>query len=159
MVFSAGMVSVSVNSTGIGPETPYTLWYPDEAVLIPEWLVVTIDRTLVWNARGTEPVSIAVAGLDTPGLRWAMRNYEPLDFVPYVPPQTQPGVVLTPLGVIPEISHGYQGQSLVWARSVPWRGLAPDQYLTWLITREVPTIPQEVILWVRTDLMPGGQTE
>jgi hypothetical protein len=159
VVFSAGMVSVSVNSTGIGPETPYTLWYPDEAVLIPEWLVVTIDRTLVWNARGTEPVSIAVAGLDTPGLRWAMRNYEPLDFVPYVPPQTQPGVVLTPLGVIPEISHGYQGQSLVWARSVPWRGLAPDQYLTWLITREVPTIPQEVILWVRTDLMPGGQTE
>lgn len=159
VVFSAGMVSVSVNSTGIGPETPYTLWYPDEAVLTPEWLVVTIDRTLVWNARGSESVSIDVDGLDTPGLRWALRNYEPLDFVPFVPPQTQPGVVLTPFGVIPEISHGYQGQSLVWARTVPWRGLAPDQYLSWLVTREVPTIPQEVLLWVRTDLMPGGQTE
>ncbi len=159
VIFSAGMVSVSVNSTGIGPETPYTLWYPEETVLTPEWLTVTIDRTLVWNARGTEPVSIAVAGLDSPGLRWALRHYEPLDFVPFVPPQTQPGVVLTAFGVIPEISHGYQGQSLVWARTVPWRGLTSGQYLTWLITREAPTIPQEVILWVRTDLMPGGLTE
>ena len=157
LVFSAMMISISVNSSGLGSEVPYELWYPDEAVLLPEWLQVTIDRTLVWNARRSEPVETAVTGIDTPGLRWALRQFEPVDFVPFVPPQLDPGIIITPVDAIPEISQAYQGQSLVWTRSVPWRDLSPSQYLTWLVTRDVPTIPQEVILWVRTDLMPGGQ--
>jgi hypothetical protein len=156
LVFSAGMISISVNSTGIGPETPKELWYPDQPVLTTEWLNVTIDRILVWNALGQDPVDIVVSGMDTPGLRWALHGYTPLDFVPFVPPQSQPGILITPAGVIPEISYGYQGQGLVWTHEVPWRELSPSQYLTWLVTRDVPTLPQELILWVRTDLMPGG---
>jgi hypothetical protein len=157
LVFSAGMISISVNSTGIGPEIPNELWYPDQPVLTTEWLNVTIDRILVWNARGQDPVDIVVSGMDTPGLRWALHNYDPLDFVPFVPLQSQPGVLITPAGVIPEISRGYQGQGLVWTHEVPWRELSPNQYLTWLVTRDVPTLPQELILWVRTDKMPGGE--
>ena len=156
LVFSAGMISISVNSTGIGPEKPYELWYPDQPILTTEWLNLTIDRILVWNARGQDPVDIVVSGLDAPGLRWALHSYEPIDFVPFVPPQSQPGIMITPAGVIPEISRGYQGQGLVWTRTVPWQELSANQYLTWLVTRDVPTLTEEVILWVRTDLMPGG---
>jgi hypothetical protein len=157
LVFAAGMISISVNSTGIGPETPNELWYPDQPVLTTKWLNVAIDRILVWNARGQDPVNIVVSGLDTPGLRWALHDYEPLDFVPFVPPQSQPGVLITPAGVIPEISRGYQGQGLVWLHDVPWHELSANQYLTWLVTRDVPILPQELILWVRTDMMPGGE--
>ncbi|MFU8827580.1 MAG: hypothetical protein ACNA70_08845, partial [Brevefilum sp.] len=157
LVLFAGMISVSVNATGIGSETPFELWHYNEGVLTPEWVQVTIDRTLVWNARGTQPVELLVADLDTPGLRWALHRYDSLEFLPFLPGQSQPGILLTPEGANPEIAHGYQGQSLVWTRSVPWRELAPRQYLTWLIAREVPTIPQTLILWVRTDLMPGGE--
>jgi len=46
---------------------------------------------------------------------------------------------------------------LVWMREVPWQDLSPRQYLTWLVTRDVPTINTQLILWVRTDLMPSGQ--
>jgi 4-amino-4-deoxy-L-arabinose transferase-like glycosyltransferase len=157
LVFSAGMISISVNSTGIGPEKPYELWYSDQPALTMKFLNVTIDRILVWNARGQDPVDIVVSGLDVPGLRWALGGYESLDFVPFVPPQSQPGVLITTAGVIPEISRGYQGQGLVWLHEVPWRELSPNQYLTWLVTRDVPILPQELILWVRTDLMPGGE--
>lgn len=157
LVFTAGMISVSVNSTGISPEKPRELWYPDQPVLTTEWLNVTIDRILVWNARGQDPVDIVVSGMDTPGLRWALHGYEPLDFVSFVPPQSQPAVLITPSGVIPEISRGYQGQGLVWTLEVPWHELLANQYLTWLVTRDVPTFPQELILWVRTDMMPGGE--
>jgi hypothetical protein len=157
LVFTAGMIAMSVNSTGIGPKIPYTLWYPDEPFLVTKWLGVTIDRTLVWNARGSEPVDVAVAGIESPGLRWALRAYDPVYFVPYVPPQSQPGMVITSLEGSPELSGSYQGTSLVWARQAPWDELTADQYLTWLVTREVPTVPDELIVWVRTDLMPGGQ--
>jgi hypothetical protein len=157
LVFSAGMISVSVNSTGLSSDTPFELWYPDEPVLYTEWLNVAIDRVLVWNSRGEIPVGVVVAGLDTPGLQWALHGYDPLDFVHFVPPQTQPGILITDSETIPEISYGYQGQDLVWSRRVPWRELSANQYLTWLVTRDVPTNSEEIILWVRTDLMPGGQ--
>lgn len=157
LVFSAGMISVSVNSTGIGPGVPYELWYPDEAVLYTEWLQVSIDRVIVWNARGSEPVDITVSGIDAPGLQWAFRHYEYVDFAPFLPPQSQPGMLITEMGVFPEISNSYQGQALVWMREVPWRDLSPNQYMTWLVTRQVPTRSEEIIFWVRTDLMPSGQ--
>lgn len=157
LVFMTGMISLSVNSTGIGTNTPFELWHPDEAVVLPGWMQVTIDRTMVWNARGYESVDILVSGMDTPGLRWALRSYAPLNFERFVPAQSAPGILITPIGEIPEIAHGYQGQSLVWQRTVPWRELTPRQYLVWLVAGEVPSVAQELILWVRTDLMPGGQ--
>lgn len=157
LVISASMISVSVNSTGLGPEVPYELWYAGEEVLITNWLEVTIDRVMVWNARTREPVDINVSGIDTPGMRWALRHYEHTEFVPFLAPQLQPGLLITELGAFPEISNSYQGQGLVWIHEVPWQELTPNQYLTWLIARDVPTIPSQVILWVRTDLMPGGQ--
>ncbi len=156
LVFVAGMVSISVNGSGIGPNTPYELWYPHEAVIDTPWLNITADRVLVWNMRRVEPVDMMVAGLDTPGLRWALRGYDPLTFIPFTPPQSQPGLLITPLGVQPEIAHGYQGQSLVWARTVPWREMSAEQVLKWLVNRDVPTLIEELIIWVRVDLMPGG---
>jgi hypothetical protein len=157
LVFTAGMIAVSVNATGIGPDVPYELWAPDEPVLLTEWLQVTIDRVLVWNARRSDPVDINVSGIESPGMRWALRDYDRTDFVPFLPAQTQPGILITEMGVFPEISNSYQGQGLVWMREVPWQDLSPSQYLTWLITRDVPTISTQLILWVRTDLMPSGQ--
>jgi len=157
IVLSAGMISVTVNSTGLGPEVPFELWQTGEEVLLTDWLEVTIERVMVWNARRRDPVDINVSGIDTPGLRWALRHYEQTEFVPFVPPQFQPGLLITELGAFPEISNSYQGQGLVWARVVPWQELTPNEYLTWLIARDVPSVPIEIIFWVRTDLMPGGQ--
>lgn len=157
LVLSAGMISVSVNSSGIGPDVTHELWYPDEAILFTEWMQITIDRVMVWNSRGNESVDITVAGIDTPGMRWALRDYGQVDLISFLPPQSQPGILITEMSAIPEIANSYQGQGLVWAREVPWRDLSANQYLTWLVTRDVPTIPKEVILWVRTDLMPSGR--
>ena len=157
LVVSAGMISISVNSTGLAPEVPYELWNVNDGVLITDWLQVTVDRVMVWNARGRDPVEINVSGVDAPGMRWALRHYEHTEFVPFLAPQLQPGLLITELGEFPEISNSYQGQGLVWMREVPWQELTPTQYLTWLIARDVPTIPNQVILWVRTDLMPSGQ--
>ena len=157
LVITASMISISVNATGLGPDVPYELWNAGEDVLMTDWLELTIDRALVWNARRREPVDINVSGITAPGMQWALRHYEHTEFVPFLAPQLQPGLLITELGTFPEISNSYQGQGLVWMREVPWQDLTPNQYLTWLITRDVPTIPGQVIFWVRTDLMPSGQ--
>jgi hypothetical protein len=158
VVFCVGLVSLSVNGTGIAPDESAELWYAQEARLHPEMLTLTIDRVITWNSRaGVEPVEIAVSGYDTPGVQWALRDYDHVQFVPYLAAESQPGILITDVLEIPEISSSYTGQDLVWAKTNLWGEMTPFQYLNWLITRDAPTSSSEIIFWVRTDLMPNDQ--
>ena len=157
IVFSLGLIAGSVNSTGLTPEPGYELWYPEEAILSPEWVQVSLERVMGWNKSGGTPVEIAVSDYDSPVMRWILRDEDPVDFVPYLPPQSQPGILITDISKSPEISNSYRGQSLVWSRDVLWQTMSPFNYLSWLITRDAPTQANKIIFWARTDLMPDGQ--
>lgn len=157
IVFFLGLLSVSVNATGLSSERSIELWFPEESALSPGLMQQSIDRITGWNASGGSPVDITVSGADTPGMRWALRGYDPVQYVPYLPPQSQPGILITDSLGMPEISSTYRGQDLVWSREVMWDEMTPFQYLNWLITREAPTQDNRIIFWVRTDLMPDDQ--
>jgi len=157
VILGAALISSSVNSTGINSHPHYELWYPEQAYQTPEWMMTTIDKVVDWNASGGNPVEIAVVDSDTPAMRWILRDQQPVSFVPFLPPQSQVGMILSDDQSIPEIADSYRGQDLVISRAVPWQGLTPRQYLTWWMTGDVPTIANLVIIWVRTDLMPDAQ--
>ena len=151
-----GMLSLTFRTTGLGSGDSYELWYPEQANLSPRWVMVTVDRVLDWNKRRTEPVDIAVVGFDSPGMRWALRDDDAV-FVPYLPPASQPGILISDVTSQPEIANSYRGQDLVWSRRALWEQMSPFQYLEWLITRNAPAESNAVIIWVRTDMMPDGQ--
>jgi hypothetical protein len=157
IVFSAGLFSVSVNSTGLAPERSYELWYPDEGEISADLLMLSIARIQDWNGTGESDIDLFVSGFDTPAIHWALRNQQ-VSFVPGLPPEAQPAMLITPADEIPEISNSYRGQDLVWSRTVLWRELPPFQYLRWLIIRD-PMVIQEarLIFWVRTDTLPDHQ--
>ena len=157
IVICAGLISVSVKSSGLNPERTYEWWYPDQSHTSPEWLSVSIDRIIDWNASGGTPVDIAVVDYDLPSIRWILRDYDPVHFVPYLPPQSQVGLLITDVAYVPEITESYRGQDLVWSQKALWETLTPFQYLKWLVTRQIATTQNQIILWVRTDLMPDAQ--
>jgi len=157
VVVLLGMLSLTVRTTSISLERTHELWYPHESSLSTQWLKVSLDRVLEWNKRTTIPVEIAVADFDTPGMRWVLRDYENVVFVPYVPPSSQPGILISDILTQPEISNSYRGQDLVWSQTPDWQGMTPFQYLSWLMTRDTPETTREIIFWVRTDLMPDEQ--
>lgn len=156
-VCCVGLISVSVNSTGLGTGDSVELWYPEEASLSTELLEVTIDKVLTWNSRTEDPVVIAVSGYNTPGMRWALHSYDHVQFVSSLAAQSQPGILITDVQESPEISNSYMGQDLVWSQTASWEEMTPFDYLSWIITRDAPTSSNEIIFWVRTDLMPGDQ--
>ena len=157
VVIVAGMIALSVNTTGLGPERTHELWFPDDENLTTRWLTIEMDRVIDWNESGGSPVDVAVSNFEPAGLVWALRDHNPVSFVPYLAPSTQPGIVITDELSDPQISNSYRGQDLVWSTRVSWEGLSAYDYLMWLITRDVPTEEREIILWVRTDLMPDAQ--
>jgi len=157
VVVLLGMLSLSVRTTSISLERTHESWYPQESSLSTQWVKISLDRVLEWNKRTTMPVEIAVADFDTPGMRWVLRDYENVVFVPYVPPSSQPGVLISDTLTQPEISNSYRGQDLVWSQTPDWQGMTPFQNLNWFITRDAPETTKEIIFWVRIDLMPDEQ--
>lgn len=157
VVFSVGLITVSVNSTGLAPEPSFEIWYPNEGVISSEWLDVSIDRVYDWNALSSSPVEIAVSDYDMPGMRWFMRDRAPVYFVPYLAPQSEPAMLITDIQEIPGISSGYRGQDLIWSRRAAWEEMTSFDYFSWFLTRDVPDDTNEIIFWVRTDLMPDGE--
>ncbi len=157
IVFIVGLFALSVKSTSLAPERSDELWYPDESQISTVWLRETIDRVKEWNAVGADPLEIAVSDYDSPGMRWLLRDDHPVDFIPYPPPQSQPGILITSDLAVLEISNSYRGQDLVWSRHADWSAMTPYQWLGWLLTRDVPSTTQQLIIWVRTDLMPDSQ--
>ena len=157
IVTCAGLMSVSVKSSGLNPERSYQWWYPDQLYISPEWLEISIDRIIDWNASSGTPVDIAVVNYDSPAMRWTLRDYDPVAFVPYLPPQSQAGLLITDAAYAPEIAESYRGQDLVWSQKVLWEELSPFNYLNWMVTGQIATAQNKIILWVRTDLMPDAQ--
>lgn len=157
VLFVLSSFALSIRTTGLSSNSSYELWYPEQAYVSTEWLRKSLDQVTGWNAGVGTPVEIAVSDFDTPAMRWFLRHDEPVNFVPYLPPQTQPGILITGEQEVPEISNSYRGQSLTWSRKVLWEELTPFQYLRWMITREAPVQSNPIIFWVRTDLMPDGQ--
>lgn len=157
IVLLLGLVAMSVNMTSLSLERSYELWSPTDLPITSEWLKISIDRVLNWNELRNEPIEIAAVDFESPALEWALRDYETVDFVPYLPPKSRPGILITDVTAIPEIASAYRGQDLVWSHKVPWEEMTAFQYLDWMITRKAPTQVNQIILWVRTDLLPDEQ--
>lgn len=152
-----GILSLNFRTTGLGSGDSYEIWYPQEARLSPRWLMVTIDRVLDWNKKRSEPIDIAVVDSDSPAMRWVLLDHGDTAFIPYLPPSSQPGILISDINTQPEIANSYQGQDLVWSRTPLWDQMSYSQYFEWLITHHAPAENHAIIIWVRTDLMPGDQ--
>ena len=157
IVFVVGLFALSVHSTGLAPERSWELWYPQEPQVTSVWLRETIDDIEDWNTSGKGALDIVVSGFDRPSLRWLLRDEASVEFVSSAVPQSQPGILITTDQEIPEIANSYRGQDLVWYQQALWSEMSAFDTLGWLLTRDVPTAAQNVIIWVRTDLMPDAQ--
>ena len=151
------LISISVNTTSLGSDDANNFWYPKEPQLSTEWLSLSIDRISDWNESSGVPVDIAVSDFNTPGMVWTLRGIDSINFIPYLTPQSQSGIVITDDQSYPELTNSYRGQDLVWSREVLWEEMTPFQYLNWLVTRKAPVRTRQIILWVRTDLMVDDQ--
>ena len=157
IVFVVGLLALSVKSTGMAPERSWELWYPGEPQVTTTWLRGTIDDIVDWNSSGKGAVEIVVADVDKPSLRWLLRDDPKVDFVFYAAPESNPGILITTDQDMPEIAGGYRGQGLVWETQAVWSQMSAFDTLGWLLTRNAPEIDENVIIWVRTDLMPDAQ--
>ena len=85
-------------------------------------------------------------------LRWQFRRWD-VQVVPALPPGTSPELVLTPFDMQMDLVADYSGEALVLRQMPDFSSADLNAWLKWFVYREMPTLREDLILWVRSDLM------
>ncbi len=156
-------ISTTWAGAGLGRHPDMELWVEDAYPQGQALTLKVLGDVSEWNTGRRDWLDLVVSGIDTPSLRWGLRNYANVDFIDQLPQGIQPGVVITPesQGTNLGLASPYTGQALAWGKSVNWSLLNPREWVRWLFYRGLPTqsgveSSQNIILWLRSDLFPGA---
>ncbi len=163
VVLLAYTLAIGWSGAGLNKRPGLELWvngaFPSEQNLA----LKVLGDVSEWKTGHRDGVDLAVSGVDTPSLRWALRNFRNIQFVSALAPDAKTSVILT--AEKPDASLGlslpYTGQGLEWGRTVLWSELLPPDWLGWFFYRELDNRPdiirqQSLIVWLRSDLFPAA---
>jgi hypothetical protein len=135
------------------------LWYPEPGVGQAGQLLSTMRDLSIWQSGHVNQLNVVVLA-DTARLRWHLRDWRNAQFARGLYPGDLPEVILAYEGQEnPRLAVSYRGQGFVWEEYRRWTGILPDNWSRWMVSREAPRLENKLILWVRTDLFPGGEVQ
>jgi len=135
---------------------PEVLWAPAPATGQANLILSTLHDLSYWNTGRAESIDI-ISEVSNPAMRWLLRNYSNAHYTDRFSPTELPSILITPQEqAAPALTASYRGQDFTWTISPNWSGALPSDYIGWLTFRTAPITQQNIILWARSDLFPGG---
>jgi hypothetical protein len=107
------------------------------------------------NRGDAAQLPLTILNEDSPALHWLFRYWQVQD-VRLLAPDTTPALIITPSGNL-SLSVKYRGEPLVLHETGTWDKASSSDLLKWFIYRQLPLQQDNVILWVRSDLMIDSQ--
>jgi hypothetical protein len=151
--------SILWGSAQLRPSQPHELWGQPPGAGQVDLAIATLEDLSNWNTGLGNKIDL-VSTVDTPSLRWALRNFPETSFKAEVPTGEMPSVIVTRQSAeAPALTAAYRGQDFVWWVHPAWSGPLPDEFVKWLTFRKAALGYEYVILWARGDLFPGGSSE
>jgi hypothetical protein len=153
-VLALGLFTLAMATGAAGVREPLTveLW-PEEPrpghLALVEKVANDISNL---NAGMPRSLPVTIVGIDSPALLWQFRRWD-VQVVPALPPGTSPELVLTPFDMQMDLAAAYSGEALVLRQMPDWAAADLNAWLKWFVYRELPLLREDLILWVRSDLM------
>jgi hypothetical protein len=120
-----------------------------------ELLVDSIADASITLTGRPDSIQGAVIG-DSHALRWALRNYEDIDYL--LSPGSgvvYPFLITIDEGIFQSTQENYRGQDFVLSSTPGWGGILPEDWISWIGFREGPIVNEYMILWIRNDIYSG----
>jgi len=147
-----GMAIVRQNGT-------QELWAHPPATGQADLLLATLTDLSSWNTGLRDQLEIVVL-TDSPALKWTLRYYPNTRFETTLASTESPLVVITLKGAEePQLAEKYRGQDFVWRLYPGWQDIFPPDFFNWLAFRQAPLGQDQIILWARADIFPGGSSD
>lgn len=123
--------------------------YPDVTLLTK-----TMDNLINKNRLDPQNIALAVIGVDSPSLEWALRKYEKGEYLLAQDPGLNPLLLITQEGISPENADLYRGETFTWEVKVAWNEMQIVDWSTWLAFQQAPLEKQIITLWAQNTLFP-----
>ncbi len=157
-------ISMLWGAAFLRPNQPQELWSLTPGSGETDLMLSTLKDLSNWSTGRPETIDI-LTEVDTPSLRWALRNYNQVSVIEpassaTLPANQLPSILITNLSQeTPTLTASYRGQDFSWRRFPGWTGALPPDWSGWLTFKRAPVQSENIILWARSDLFPGGSLE
>ena len=153
------IMSVGWGAAQLRGNRPQELWYPPPGTGQGHLFQDTLEDISSGYTGFPQEIQI-LSTIQTPGMRWTMRDFYNTRFIPILPLEDLPPVIITKVvDNIPTREASYRGQDFVWSTQTGWNGTYPADFLSWFTFRDTPLENEFLVLWVRSDLFPGKVEE
>jgi hypothetical protein len=159
-----GMLASMFGMTQVHPNGAQELWSSSPQTGEADLLLGTLENLSQWKTGERQALDVTVS-YDSSALRWLLRDFRAAHFSPEftgagVTDENAPSVVIThQYQNVPGLPVLYRGQDFILYIFPGWTQALPNDWRKWLAYREAPLVQNQVILWARTDLFPGGILE
>ena len=142
-------LSASMGAANLRTYRTVDLWSPGPQTVQADALTRQMSELSLWDVGVPQRLDVFVAGVESPALRWALRDWE----VTYSAAPTLTGdpsfVIASDQLEAPTLASGYRGQEFTWRGYPAWESV---NWLRWAILQDVTKAPEKIILWTRTSI-------
>lgn len=155
---SAYALAAAWGASGLRNPNGIELWTSDPRIAQADLLLASVDEVSEFSLGHTDSQPVTVSGILSPALEWTLRLHS-AQMVSALDPQLTPPLIVTPpIGDL-ALPSAYRGQDFTWRVQPQWANLQPQDWLKWLIFRDLPSDNETVILWARDNLFPDARND
>ena len=148
-------IAMSTGSAGLREPLTIELWQPEPRTGRVDILLKVANQISDLNRGYAAQLPLTILDVDSPALDWLFRDWQ-VQKVSQLAPDATPEMIITPSGNL-SLAAKYRGKSLVLHETVDWSKANSLDWLTWFMYRQMPLQHDNIILWVRSDLMLDSQ--
>jgi len=156
-VFGIYLLSALVQGAYLQAGNPHSLWTKGSGSGQIDLLLDTIGEVSITETGRQDSIQGAVINGNS-SLKWALRELKEFEFI-----EVYNSGIITPVLITNEIDNlqvplaFYRGQDFVIATNPAGRSVVPDDWISWIAFRDGPIETEDIILWVRHDILSGEE--
>jgi len=160
IAFTFYTLSASLAAANLRTYRTQELWLVSPETLQEKALLHQMNDSSRWDIGVNRGLDVFVSGVDSPALRWALRDWN----VTYSSAPTltgNPSFVIGPGDNLstPELESGYRGQEFTWRAYPEWENSLPSDWLRWSMSHNVAEKDEKIILWTRSDIFIDARSQ
>ena len=148
-------LAMSTGAGGLREPLTVELWPPEPRTGRVDVLLKVANKISNLNTGYDGQLPLTIVAVDSPALRWLFRDWQ-LQEVNALTPDATPEMVISSIDKL-NLAANYRGEALPLSEVADWSHAKTSDWLKWFVYRQMPILRQEIILWVRSDLMLDNQ--
>ncbi len=153
LVTVLGLFTLGASFRAGGLDAQYTpeFWASGSRPVHANLIASTIHDLSQWGRGNIDALPVTLDGIKSPALQWALRDHQ-VTLTDTVDPSSSPAFLITPFEDQPALAATYRGQDFTWNEQPTWNSAALNDWMRWLVVRDIPKSYDTILLWARNDV-------